>query len=60
MTGPDSASIGRVVADHLPPILYALEVCAVQMADAGRDEDAGFYRQLASTLADAAGGRAQA
>ena len=37
------------------PILYALEVCATTMDEAGRSEDASFYRALASRLADAGG-----
>jgi len=47
--------VGRVAAEHLGPILYALEVCARQMAAAGRDEESEYYRKLASLLAEAGG-----
>jgi hypothetical protein len=53
--GPDADALGRVAADHLPPILYALEVCAVQMEQADRAEEASYYRELARLLAEAAG-----
>lgn len=53
--GPDPEAVGRVAAEHLGPILYALEVCAVHMADAGRTEEAEYYRKLAARLAEAGG-----
>lgn len=55
-TGPDRDAVGRVAADHLGPILYALEVCAVSMEQAGRVDDAQYYRKVAGLLADAGGG----
>lgn len=55
MTDQDSTLLGRIAAEHLPPILYALEVCALQMDGAGRAEDAEVYRRLARALAEAAG-----
>lgn len=55
--GPNRAAVGTVAAEHLPAILYALEVCAVAMTEAGRPEDARYYRDLAGRLAEA-GGRA--
>lgn len=53
--GPNARAVGRVAAEHLGPILYALEVCARQMAAAGRDEESEYYRKLASLLAEAGG-----
>ncbi len=43
------------MAKHLTPILYALEVCVVSMEQAGREEEAAYYRSLAILLADASG-----
>ncbi len=51
--GPNPEALGVVVAEHLGPLLYALEVCAVSLDDAGRAEDAQYYRALASKLAEA-------
>ena len=53
--GPNRAALGAVAAEHLPSILYALELCAVAMVDAGRADDAAYYRALARQLADAGG-----
>ena len=53
--GPNPDAVGRVAAEHLGPILYALEVCAKAMESAGRDEDVRYYRSLARLLADAGG-----
>lgn len=53
--GPNRAALGAAAAEHLPSILYALELCAVAMVDAGRDDDAAYYRTLARRLADAGG-----
>jgi hypothetical protein len=53
--GPNRAAIGAVAAEHLPSLLYALEVCAVAMDEAERGEDAAYYRRLARELADAGG-----
>ncbi len=55
--GPNAAAVGAVAAEHLGPLLYALEVCAVSMDEAGRSEDAEYYRALASKLARAGGTR---
>ncbi len=55
--GPDPASLGPLVAEHLGPILFALEVCAVSLDEARRPEDAAYYRSLARRLADAGGTR---
>lgn len=55
MTKPAGlGALGALAAEHLTPILYALEVCAVSMHDAGRPEEARYYRALARQLADAA------
>ncbi len=53
--GPNPDTVGRVAAEHLGPILYALEVCALSMENAGRADDAAYYRALASRLAEAGG-----
>jgi hypothetical protein len=53
--GPDPRVLGQLAADHLPPILYALELCAVSMDEAGRGEEARYYRALARRLSDAVG-----
>ncbi|MGD2136285.1 MAG: hypothetical protein PVF27_08995 [Gemmatimonadales bacterium] len=54
-TGPNPVAVGEVASAHLGPILYALELCAVSMTEAGRDEEAQYYRSLARMLADAGG-----
>ncbi len=51
--GPNLAAVGAVAAEHLGPLLYALEVCAVSMDEAERPDDARYYRALAAKLADA-------
>lgn len=53
--GPSPRAVGAVAAEHLGPILYALELCAVQMDQAGRAEEADYYRKLAGMLAEAGG-----
>lgn len=50
---PNQAAVAEVAVEHLGPILYALEVCAVSMEEAGRAEEAVYYRQVAGRLADA-------
>ena len=52
---PNAVALGRVAAEHLAPILYALEVCAVSMDHAERADEAKYYRGLASLIADAGG-----
>jgi hypothetical protein len=51
--GPNPAAIGPIAAEHLGPILYALETCALTMEHEGRAEEATYFRQLAQLLADA-------
>jgi len=53
--GPNPVAVGIVAAEHMGPILYALELCAVSMDEAGREEDSAYYRALASKLAEAGG-----
>lgn len=53
--GPNPEAVGRVAAEHLGPLLYALEVCATAMDNAQRSEDSSYYRALARLLADAGG-----
>lgn len=53
--GPNPDAVGLVAAEHLGPILYALEVCATTMEQAGRQEDVEYYRALARRLASAGG-----
>jgi hypothetical protein len=48
-------ALGEVTAEHLGPLLYALEVCATAMDNAQRAEDASYYRSLARLLAEAGG-----
>ena len=53
--GPNQDAVGEVASEHLGPILYALEVCAKAMDDAGRADDVEYYRALARRLARAGG-----
>lgn len=53
--GPNAAALGRVAAEFLPPILYALELCALAMDDAHRPDDAQYYREVARRLSEAGG-----
>jgi hypothetical protein len=41
------------VAEHIVPILYALERVALLMHDDGREEEARYYRALAEEMARA-------
>lgn len=53
--GPNPRAVGRVAGEHLGPILYALETCALTMEREGRGEEAAYYRALARLLAEAGG-----
>ena len=53
--GPNPETVGKVAAEQLGPLLYALEVCAKAMDDAQRGEDSRYYRALAKLLAEAGG-----
>lgn len=57
MTNVGHCALGTLAAKHLTPILYALEVCAVSMHEAGRSDEARYYRTLAQQLAEAAAER---
>jgi hypothetical protein len=51
--GPNPQAVGEVAALHLAPILYALELCAVSMTEAGRTDESEYYRALARMLSEA-------
>ncbi len=53
--GPNPETVGALAAAHLGPILYALEACALQMEEAGRPDEAAYFRELARRLAEAGG-----
>lgn len=55
--GPSPEALGPLVAEHLGPILYALEVCAKAMENADRQDDVRYYRALARQLARAGAGQ---
>lgn len=48
-------SVGTLAELYLGNILYALERCALSMAEEGRSADASFYRGIGRTLAEAHG-----
>jgi len=48
-------TVGGVAELYLGNILYALERCALAMAEEGRSSDAAFYRGIGRTLAEAHG-----
>lgn len=56
---PDSPEKAETVASiselYLGNILYALERCALSMAEEGRGADASFYRGIGRMLAEAHG-----
>ena len=56
---PDQAAppetVGGIAELYLGNILYALERCALAMAEEGRSADAAFYRGIGRSLADAHG-----
>jgi hypothetical protein len=58
VTGPNPQAVGEIAAEHLGPILYALELCALAMGEAGRHEEVEYYRALAQRLAQAGGSEA--
>jgi hypothetical protein len=53
-------SVGGLAELYLGNILYALERCALAMAEEGRGADAKFYRGIGKMLADAHGKAKQA
>lgn len=48
-------TVGGIAELYLGNILYALERCALSMAEEGRSADAGFYRGIGRMLAEAHG-----
>lgn len=48
-------TVGGVAELYLGNILYALERCALAMAEEGRNADATFYRGIGRLLAEAHG-----
>jgi len=53
-------TVGGLAELYLGNILYALERCALAMAEEGRGADAKFYRGIGKLLADAHGKAKQA
>jgi hypothetical protein len=51
----EEETVGSVSALYLGNILYALERCALALADEGKQDDAGFYRGIARKLSEARG-----
>lgn len=49
------STVAGVAELYLGNILYALERCALAMAEEGRSADAAFYRGIGRALADAHG-----
>ena len=48
-------TVGELSELYLGNILYALERCALAMAEEGRGADASFYRGIGKQLAEAHG-----
>ena len=48
-------TVGGVAELYLGNILYALEACALSLAEQGKQEDAAFYRGIGRKLAEAHG-----
>ena len=48
-------TVGGLAELYLGNILYALERCALAMAEEGRGSDAAFYRGIGRMLAEAHG-----
>lgn len=53
-------TVGELSELYLGNILYALERCALAMAEEGRGADAKFYRGIGKLLAEAHGKSKQA
>jgi len=53
-------TVGGLAELYLGNILYALERCALAMAEEGRSADAKFYRGIGKLLAEAHGKAKQA
>lgn len=48
-------TVGGIAEVYLGNILYALERCALSMAEEGKSSDAQFYRGIGRLLAEARG-----
>jgi len=48
-------TVGALAELYLGNILYALELAALSLESQGKRDDAGFYRGIARTLAEAHG-----
>ncbi|MEX2180802.1 MAG: hypothetical protein WD771_02060 [Gemmatimonadaceae bacterium] len=48
-------TVGGIAELYLGNILYAIERCALSMAEEGRTADAAFYRGIGRMLAEAHG-----
>ncbi len=48
-------TVGAIAELYLGNILYALERCALALAEEGKPQDAAFYRGIGRMLADARG-----
>lgn len=55
MAGGDEETVGGLANLYLGNILYALERCALSLAEEGKAEDAAFYRAIGRKLAEAKG-----
>ena len=55
MADEQPESVGSISELYLGNILYALERCALAMAEEGKSADAQFYRGIGKMLADAHG-----
>ena len=48
-------TVGQLAELYLGNLLYAIEVCALSLAEQGKPEDAAFYRGIGRKLAEAHG-----
>lgn len=51
----EPTTVGGLAELYLGNLLYAIERCAVALADEGKPEDAAFYRGIGRALAEAHG-----
>ncbi len=52
---PAPETVGEIAQLYLGNLLYALERCALAMAEEGKSSDAKFYRGIGRMLAEAHG-----
>ena len=55
VSGETPESAGAIAELYLGNILYALERCALSLAEEGKTQDAAFYRGIGRLLAEARG-----